>query len=91
MGQKKSRKIPSKFPTKFSEFPCEKAKEITDELLQEVRVNSLKFFPKLLRHKKEKLLSGNRFVIIPRLRVLSDLLLISFFGGFCRGRKNSRE
>ena len=28
VGQKKSRKIPSKFPTKFSTFPCEKSKEI---------------------------------------------------------------
>ena len=27
MGQKKSRKIPSKFPTKFSKFPCEKSKK----------------------------------------------------------------
>ena len=28
VGQKKSRKIPSKFPTKFSKFPCEKSKKI---------------------------------------------------------------
>ena len=27
VGQKKSRKIPSKFPTKFSKFPCEKSKK----------------------------------------------------------------
>ena len=26
--RKKSRKIPSKFPTKFSKFPCEKSKQI---------------------------------------------------------------
>ena len=25
VGQRKSRKIPSKFPTKFSKFPCEKS------------------------------------------------------------------
>ena len=32
VGQKKSRKIPSKFPTKFSKFPCEKLKKKnTDE------------------------------------------------------------
>ena len=37
MGQKNPRKIPSKFPTKFSKFPCEKSKKITDELLQERR------------------------------------------------------
>ena len=38
VGQKKSRKIPSKFPTIFSKFPCEKAKNnFTDELLQERR------------------------------------------------------
>ena len=35
---KKSRKIPSKFPTKFSKLPLEKTKKkITDELLQERR------------------------------------------------------
>ena len=28
VGQKKSHKIPSKFPTKFSKFPCEKSKKI---------------------------------------------------------------
>ena len=28
VGQKKSRKIPSKFPTQFSKFPCEKSKKI---------------------------------------------------------------
>ena len=28
VGQKKSRKIPAKFPTKFSKFPCEKSKKI---------------------------------------------------------------
>ena len=28
VGQKKSRKIPSKFPTQFSKVPCEKAKKI---------------------------------------------------------------
>ena len=28
VGQKKSRKIPSKFPTKFSKFPCEKSQKI---------------------------------------------------------------
>ena len=33
------RKIPSKFPTKFSKFPCEKSKKFTDELLQERREN----------------------------------------------------
>ena len=27
VGQKKSQKIPSKFPTKFSKFPCEKSKK----------------------------------------------------------------
>ena len=27
VGQKKSRKIPSKFPAKFSKFPCEKSKK----------------------------------------------------------------
>ena len=38
VGQKKSRKIPSKFPAKFSKFPCEiKKKKFTDELLQERR------------------------------------------------------
>ena len=40
VGQKKSRKIPSKFPTKLSKFPCEKKKKknkFTDELLQERR------------------------------------------------------
>ena len=37
VDQKKSRKIPSKFPTKFSKFPCEKSKKFTDELLQERR------------------------------------------------------
>ena len=42
MGQKKSQKIPSKFPTKFSKFPCEKSKKkSTDELLQERRENNL--------------------------------------------------
>ena len=40
VGQKKSRKIPSKFPTKFSKFSCEKSpKKFTDELLQERRKN----------------------------------------------------
>ena len=39
--RKKSRKIPSKFPTKFSKFPCEKSKIFTDELLQERRENNL--------------------------------------------------
>ena len=34
VGQKKSRKTPSKFPTKFSKFPA-KNKKFTDELLQE--------------------------------------------------------
>ena len=28
MGQKESRKIPAKFPTKFPKFPCEKSKKI---------------------------------------------------------------
>ena len=38
--RKKSRKIPSKFPSKFSKLPCEKSKEkFTDELLQERREN----------------------------------------------------
>ena len=37
VGQKKSRKIPAKFPTKFPKLPCEKSKKITDELLQERR------------------------------------------------------
>ena len=37
VGQKRSRKIPSKFPTEFSKFPCKKSKKNTDELLQERR------------------------------------------------------
>ena len=28
VGQKKSRKIPAKFPTKFPKFPCEKSRKI---------------------------------------------------------------
>ena len=41
VGQKKSPENPSKFPTKFSKFPCEKSKKFTDELLQERRENKL--------------------------------------------------
>ena len=38
--RKNPRKIPSKFPTKISKFPCEKSKKkFTDELLQERREN----------------------------------------------------
>ena len=49
VGQKKSRKIPSKFPTKFSKFPCEKSKKnFTDELLQERRENNSTHFCLLL-------------------------------------------
>ena len=44
MGQKKSRKIPSKFPTKFSKFPCEN-KKFTNEVLQERREKTPSFFP----------------------------------------------
>ena len=38
VGQKKSREIPAKCPTKF---PCEKSKKNTDELLQERQENSV--------------------------------------------------
>ena len=52
VGQKKHpRKIPSKFPTKFSKFPCEKTKKkFTDELLQERRENVFSLlFPRVFR------------------------------------------
>ena len=41
MVRKNPRKIPSKFPTKISKFPCKNYKKITDELLQERRQNVL--------------------------------------------------
>ena len=48
--RKNPRKIPSKFSTKFSKFPCEKSKKFTDELLQERREKELT--PK--KHRKRK-------------------------------------
>ena len=57
VGQKKSHKIPAKFPTKF---PCAKSKKkFTDELLQERRENGFRF----LSH-PESNVSGSNFVII---------------------------
>ena len=58
MGQKKSRKIPSKSPTKFSKFPCEKSKKFTDELLQERRENNSRTTPQKIPLDEEGLLWG---------------------------------
>ena len=65
---KNPRKIPSKFPTKFSKFPCEKSKKFTDELLQERREKIVDYYAPQMYYAVNPSLRG-QMSAIPRIMV----------------------